>query len=320
MRAAGRQIGAAALIIAGAIAVVAAPSFYVHLASLALIFSLLAASLNLLMGYTGLTSFGHAAYFGTAAYAAALIALRHHGGFWAALAVAVVAAGSLGALFGLLAARSRGVYFLLITMALGQVVWGLAYRWTSLTGGDNGLPGVTRPPFAIGWALADARGYYLLTLMIVGLAFGLLAMIIASPFGYALRGIRESESRMRTLGYPVWGYTYAVFIISAMFAGVAGGLYVFLNGFVSPADLHVSNSAQALLMVILGGSGTVTGPAVGAGAIVLLQNLLSTFTRRWMFVLGVLYIVVVLYAPDGIVGILRAWRQRQAPAADERPG
>jgi branched-chain amino acid transport system permease protein len=189
----------------------------------------------------------------------------------------------------------------------------------SLTGGDNGLPGVPRPSFAIGWALADARGYYLFTLMIVGLAFGLLAMVIASPFGYALRGIRESESRMRTLGYPVWGYIYAAFIISAMFAGVAGGLYLFLNGFVSPAELHVSNSAQALLMVILGGSGTVTGPALGAGTIVLLQNLLSTFTRRWMFVLGVLYIVVVLYAPDGIVGVLHAWRQRQAPAAAERP-
>ncbi|MGQ0572137.1 MAG: branched-chain amino acid ABC transporter permease [Armatimonadota bacterium] len=317
MRSSGRRIAAAALVAAAALAVLAAPPFYVHLATLALIFALLAASLNLLMGYAGLTSFGHAAYFGTAAYAAAVIVLRQHGGFWAALAMAVVAAAALGALFGLLASRSRGVYFLLITMALGQVIWGLAYRWVSLTGGDNGLPGVTRPAFAIIWPLADAHGYYLFTLIIVGIAIGLLAVIVASPFGYALRGIRESESRMRTLGYPVWGYTYVAFIISAMFAGVAGALYVFLNGFVSPAELHVSNSAQALLMVILGGSGTVGGPVLGAGAIVLLQDLLSTFTRRWMFILGVLYILVVLYAPDGIVGILRGWRERRTPAAGD---
>lgn len=315
----GRSAGLIALIAAGVLAVAAVPTYYVHLATLALIFALLAMSLNVLMGYTGLTSFGHAAYFGVAAYAAAIVVLRHHGGFWLAALTAVLAAAALGAVFGLLATWSRGVYFLLITMALGQVAWGLAYRWVSMTGGDNGLPGVPRPALVFGWSLGDARGYYLFTLLVVGAAFAVLAVMVASPFGYALRGIRESESRMRTLGYPVWGYKYAAFIISAAFAGVAGVLYVFLNGFVSPLEMHISTSAQAVLMVILGGTGTVGGPLLGAGALVLLQNLLSTYTRRWMGVLGILYILVVLYLPDGIIGALRVWRGRRDHFAPREP-
>lgn len=307
-----RGVGAA-LVCVGALAVVAAPPFLVHLATLALIFALLAMSLNLLLGYVGLASFGHAAYFGVGAYAAAVVTLRYHGGFWIAAAVGVAASGLIGALFGLLATRSRGVYFLLITLALGQVTWGLAYRWVSLTGGDNGLPGVPRPGFALVWSLDDARGFYLFALLIVAIAFLLLTVMVQSPFGYALRGIRESESRMRTLGYSVWGFKYAAFVTSTLFAGTSGVLHVFLNGYVSPFDLHVSNSAQALLMVILGGSGTIGGPVVGAAAIVLLQNLLSTFTRRWMLILGVLYVLVVLYAPGGIAGVLRVRRQHIQP-------
>ncbi len=307
----GRLVRAGALLAAALLIAVGAPPYYVQLAVLGLIFALLAMSLNLLMGYTGLTSFGHAAYFGVAAYAAAVMVVRYHSGFWTAAAVAVVAAAAAGALFGLLATWSRGVYFLLITMALGQVTWGLAYRWTSMTGGDNGLPGVARPAITLGWPLADVRGYFLFTLLVVGIAFIILSLLVESPFGYALRGIRESESRMRTLGYPVWGYKYAAFVASAVFAGIAGLLYVFYNGFVSPLDLHVSVSAQIVLMVILGGTGTVAGPVFGAGILVLLQNLLSTFTRRWMAVLGVLYIVVVLYAPDGIAGLLRVWQERR---------
>jgi branched-chain amino acid transport system permease protein len=293
--------------------VLLAPPYYIHLATLSVIFAVLAASLNLLVGYAGLTSFGHAAYFGTAAYAAGVVALRYGGGFWLAAGAALVAAGALGALFGLLASRSRGVYFLLITMALGQVAWGLAYRWTSMTGGDNGLPGVPRPSLVLGWPLSDVRGYYVFALLVGGAALAIMARLGASPFGYALRGIRDSESRMRTLGYPVGAFTYAAFVTSALFAGVAGVLYVFYNGFVSPADLHVSVSAQAVLMVILGGAGTVGGPIAGATGIVLLQNLLSSLTRRWMGVLGLIFIAVVVYAPDGLAGLSRAWRARRRP-------
>jgi branched-chain amino acid transport system permease protein len=307
--------GLALAAVAGLGLAAVAPPYYVQLSVLALIFALLAMSLNLLMGYTGLTSFGHAAYFGVAAYATAILAVRYGAGFWIAAGGAVAAAAATGALFGLLAIWSRGVYFLLITMALGQVTWGLAYRWTSLTGGDNGLPGVLRPGLVLVWPLSDVRGYFLFTLLVVALAFLFLTVIIESPFGYALRGIRESESRMRTLGYPVGGYKYVAFVLSATFAGVAGVLYAYYNGFVSPLDLHVSVSAQTLLMVILGGAGTVSGPVIGAGLLVFLQNLLSTFTRRWMGVLGIIYIVVVLFAPDGLVGLAR--KRRSAPQAPE---
>jgi len=304
---------------AAAALVLLAPPYYIHLATLSVISAIFASSLNLLIGHAGLTSFGHAAYFGVSAYAAGIVALRYGGGFWLAAAAALLAAGALGAIFGLLASRSRGVYFLLITMALGQVSWGLAYRWTSLTGGDNGLPGVPRPALTLGWPLSDVHGYYLFALLVGGAAIAIMARVGASPFGYALRGIRESESRMRTLGYPVWGFTYAAFVISALFAGVAGLLYVFYNGFVSPADLHVSVSAQTVLMVILGGAGTVGGPIAGATGIVLLQNLLSSLTRRWMGILGIVFILVVLYAPDGLTGFSRAWRsRRRAGAAEQR--
>jgi branched-chain amino acid transport system permease protein len=299
--------------------VLRAPPYYIHLATLCVISAVFASSLNLLLGYAGLTSFGHAAYFGTAAYAAGIVAVRYGGGFWLAVLAGLAAAAALGAIFGLLASRSRGVYFLLITMALGQVSWGLAYRWTSMTGGDNGLPGVPRPSFALGWPMSDVHGYYLFTLLAGGAALAIMALIAASPFGHALRGIRESESRMRTLGYAVWGFTYAAFVLSALFAGLAGVLFVFYHGYVSPADLHVSVSAQTVLMVILGGAGTVGGPIAGATVIVLLQNFLSSVTRRWMGVLGIVFILVVLYAPDGLAGLSRAWRgRRRTDAAVER--
>jgi branched-chain amino acid transport system permease protein len=301
--AAGLAVAAGGVLLAAA-----APPYYVQLAVLALIFALLAMSLNILMGYTGMTSFGHAAYFGVAAYTATILVVRLGAGYLTASIAAVGAAALAGALFGLLATWSRGVYFLLITMALGQVTWGLAYRWVSVTGGDNGLPGLGRPPLSIIWPLADVRGYFLFTLLVVGAAFVLIALLVESPVGYALRGIRENEARMRTLGYPVWGFKYAAFVGSATLAGVAGTLYAYYNGFVSPLDLHVSVSAQALLMVILGGSGTLAGPVLGAGALVFLQNLLSTVTRRWMGILGIIYIVVVLFAPEGIVGTIRARR------------
>jgi branched-chain amino acid transport system permease protein len=303
------------VLLVGAAGVLAAPPYYVHLAILVLISAILAMSLNLLMGYVGLTSFGHAAYFGVGAYTAAALLVRYGVDFWTAAPAGVLAAALLGALFGVLATPARGVYFLLITMALGQIVWGLAFRWVSMTGGDNGLPGIPRPPLTVFWPLSDVRGAYLFVLLVAAATFGLLALILASPVGYVLRGIRESERRMRTLGYPVWWYTYAAFVLSATLAGIAGVLFATYNGFISPADLHLAVSAQAVLMVIIGGTGTLAGPVVGAAVLVLLQNLLSTLTRRWMTMLGLLFILAVLYSPEGLVGLLRVrrptWRTLQ---------
>ncbi|MDR7421034.1 MAG: branched-chain amino acid ABC transporter permease [Armatimonadota bacterium] len=307
-----------ALVVAALLVVVAAPTYYVNLAVLALVYSLLAMSLNLLMGYAGLTSFGHAAFFGAAAYAAGILSLRYGVPFWPAAAAGIAVGTLLGAAYGILVAGSRGVYFLLITLALGQVTWGLTLRWVSMTGGDNGLPGITRPDLWLGWPLADVRGYYLFALLIVGICVALLALVVASPFGHALRGIRESPSRMRTLGYPVWGYAYAAFVVSAFFASVAGVLYVYYNGFVSHQNMQIAVSAQVALMVIIGGAGSFWGPAAGATLLVFMQNLLSSVTQRWMSVLGLLYIVVVLYQPSGLAGLVTQIRRRRAGRPEER--
>lgn len=321
MRAALRNALLILLAVAAAAAVVLGPTYYVHLVVLGLIYALLALSLNLLMGYTGLTSFGHAAFFGTAAYAAGYLAVRLGAGFWEAAVIGVAAGTLLGAVYGLLVSSSRGVYFLLITLALGQVTWGLALRWVSVTGGDNGLPGIVRPALAVVWPLSDVRGYYLFTLIVVGLCIVLLGLIVSSPFGYVLRGIRESESRMRSLGYPVWGYTYVAFVVAALFASIAGVLYVFYNGFVSHQNLQIAVSAQIALMVIIGGAGTMWGSAAGAFLLVFLQNLLSSYTQRWMSVLGILYIVVVLYQPAGLAGLVDTLRRalRRTGASEREP-
>ncbi len=279
-------------------------SYYLGLLTKMLIFALFAMSLDLLLGYTGLPSLGHVAYFGTGAYTVALLSLKVVKTFWVN-ALAGLAAPTLVALtFNLLTLRARGTYFLMITLALAQVLWGIAFGWRSFTGGDDGLPGITRPTLA-GWSIGAEIPFYYFVLAIVGVCLWVLSVIVRSPLGKALVGIRESETRMRVLGYNVWGYQYAAAILAAFFAGAAGILFVYSNGYVGPAYLSVVMSGQVLLMVILGGAGTLLGPALGAGIIVLLENLLSAYTERWLTILGLTYVVVTLFAPRGVLGILR---------------
>jgi branched-chain amino acid transport system permease protein len=192
------------------------------------------------------------------------------------------------------------------------VVWGIAFGWRSLTGGDDGLPEVPRPNLGLPWSLTDETPFYYFVLFCIGVGTFLLIRIVSSPFGFALRGIRESETRMLSLGYNVWRYKLAVFVLAATFAGLAGCLYVYYNRFVSPDYLQVVRSAEVLLMVILGGAGTLIGPAIGAALIVLLDNVVSTYTERWLLVLGVIYVVVALFAPRGVVGFLRELRGKKA--------
>jgi len=292
----------------GGLLFLAAPSFlssyYLGLLTKMLIFALFAMSLDLLLGYTGLPSLGHAAYFGLGAYTVALLQLRVMKNFWlnalAGLASAVVLA--LG--FGPLTLRARGDYFLMITLALAQVIWGIAFGWRSMTGGDDGLPGIARPTLAGSWSLAGETPFYYFVLVVCGLAMGLLSIIVRSPFGKALVGIRESETRMRVLGYNVWAYQYGASILAGFFAGLAGILFVYYNGYVGPAYLSIIFSAQVLLMVILGGAGTLFGPVLGAGIIVLLENLISAMTERWLLILGTIYVVVTLFAPQGLHGLI----------------
>src|SRR5262245_17981493 len=304
----GQSVAAGLVLLALAVVPPYLSSFMLSLVTQALIYSILAMSLDLILGFTGLASLGHAAYFGLGAYAVGILATRYGAGFWTSQAVGIGLAIVAAAIFGLVALRATGVYFLMITLALGMVVWGLAHRWVSMTSGDNGISGVPRPDLGLPWSMTDSIPFYYLALIAFLLAFGVLRVVVRSPFGHTLVGIRESETRMRTLGYHVWLHKYIGFLIAGGVAGFGGVLWAHYNGFVSPADLELATSVEALLMVALGGRGTLYGPALGAGVIVLLKNLVSVYTHRWLLILGAVYIGTIVYAPEGIVGAARQWR------------
>jgi branched-chain amino acid transport system substrate-binding protein len=283
-------------------------SFLLALLTQAVIYAVLAMSLDIILGYTGLASLGHAAYLGLGAYSVGILATRYGASFWVTLVVGILLATAVAAIFGLVALRATGVYFLMITLALGMVVWGLAHRWVSLTQGDNGISGVPRPELGLSWSFNKGIAFYYLAFIAFLLAFLALRTIVRSPFGQTLVGIRESESRMRTLGYHVWLHKYLGFVIAGGIGGFAGVFWAYYNGFVSPADLELATSVEILLMVALGGRGTLLGPALGAALIVGLKNLVSVYTHRWLLILGAVYIGTIVYAPEGIVGALRQWR------------
>ncbi len=300
-----------ALIGAAAFAVLPAllPSYYLGLVTKMMIFALFAMSLDLMVGYAGLASLGHAAFFGLGAYTVGLLIVRAHVSEWIAFPAGVLAATAGGALFAALALRARGSYLLMITLALAQVVWGIAFGWRTLTGGDDGLPGIPRPVYFI--SLAGETAFFYFVLLFTGISALLLAAIVRSPFGRALRGIRESETRMQALGFNVWRHQFTAFVIAAGFAGLAGCLYVYHNRFVSPDFLHVVVSAEALIMVILGGVGTLLGPAIGAALIIFLEDFISSQTQRWLLILGIIYVATTLYAPRGIIGLYKEYTARK---------
>ena len=300
-------------VVAGAGAVVAAAVVAPFLASYPLtlltqvaIMAVLAMSLDVLLGYTGLPSLGHAAYFGVAAYAVGILSTERQAGFLTCLVVGVVVAAVTAAVFGLVAIRATGTYFLMITLALGMVVWGLAFRWVSMTKGDNGIAGVPRPEVGLPWNLNSPLPFFYFALAVTALAWIALGTLARSPFGLTLKGIRESETRMRALGYNVWLHKYLAFVIAGVFAGVAGVLWAYYNGFVSPVDVQLVTSVETLLMVALGGPGTLAGPALGAAVIVFLKNFVSVYTKRWLLILGAVYIGVILFAPRGVLGAFRS--------------
>jgi branched-chain amino acid transport system permease protein len=300
-----RQLGLGIILLLLVISPLFLSAYPLTLLTQALIYAILAMSLDLLLGYTGLASLGHAAYLGVGAYSVGVLTTHYGANFWVTLAVGVLLAMVVAAVFGLVALRATGVYFLMITLALGMVVWVLAHRWVSMTQGDNGIPGIPRPDLGLPWSLARAMPFYYFALAGFLLAFWILRVIVRSPFGQSLVGIRESESRMRTLGYHVWLHKYLGFVIAGVVGGFSGVLWAYYNGFVSPGDLELATSVEVLLMVALGGRGTLVGPAVGAGVIVLLKNFVSVYTQRWLLILGVVYVLTIIYAPEGIVGAIR---------------
>lgn len=277
-----------------------AGEYYINLASQVLIAAIIAMSLNLLVGYGGLTSLGHAAFVGFAAYVYAWLTTKLGVGNGVASVSAVVATTGLACVFGLVALRATGLAFLMITLAFSQILWGLAYRWVSVTDGDNGLSGITRlAPF--GMSLEDAARFYWTTLGVSLIAFLAIAAFANSAFGATLRGVRDEPRRMAALGHNVRLIRWIAFVYSGFWAAVAGLLYVNYNKYIHPSALSIANSAEALLGVIAGGSGTLGGPIVGAALITILKNYVSGYIERWNMLLGFVFLAIVLIVPEGIV-------------------
>ena len=284
------------------------PSYYTGLLTLILIYAIFAMSLDILQGYTGLASLGHAAFLGTGAYIVAIINVKiFHGPHFAIeLFSGVLSAGIVAALFGLIVLRNTGTYLLMILLASSMMLWGIAFKWRSLTGGDDGLPGIARPDLSfMHWDLHTTTHFYYFVLLFFVIAAVLMYLVVHSSFGHTLLGIRESETRMTALGYNVWLQKYIAFIVSGLFAGLAGVMLVYYNGFVSPSELHLVTSAEVLIMVILGGVGTLFGPALGAGIIILIKNFVSGYTEHWMIILGALYMATVMLAPQGVYRLFK---------------
>jgi branched-chain amino acid transport system permease protein len=296
-----------ALVVAVAVATPHTTPFLLMLVTRILILAILAMSLDLLLGFTGIASLGHAAFLGLGAYLTAILAVRYNVGlgwdFWLVVLGGILLGAVTAAVFAVFALRARGVYFLMITLALSQCVWGLAYRWDSLTGGDNGLNLPGRPSFGP-IHLGNDTAYFYLVFAFFALSLLLLYVFVESPFGRSLVGIREHEVRMRVLGYNVWLHKYIVFIVSGAFAGLAGVLWAHVSSEVSPEDVTLTTSVDALLMVVLGGPGTLLGGVLGAVVVLFLREYLSTLVPWWPYVLGGMYVAIISYVPDGLLGAL----------------
>jgi branched-chain amino acid transport system permease protein len=305
----GRVVAAVAVAaIALLVLVYVLPSYSAKLIAEILVFGIFAMSLDLLLGYGGLPSLGHAAYFGTSAYVAAAFSVRLGLPLWIAVPAGLTASVLAAAIFHLVALRTAKAYYLMISLAFSQVLWSIAVSWTAVTGGDNGLP--IAPLLIFG----SQRGYLGVLVVAFFLCLGAMWIVVSSPFGYALRGIRENERRMEALGYHVWAYKYVLTLVSALFAGIAGELFLYLENFVGPSTLSVTLSAQVLMMTVVGAAGTLFGSVIGAVIFVFLQHVLSTYTARWLSVMGLVYVIVALYTPGGLFSFF--FRRRQPkPAA-----
>jgi branched-chain amino acid transport system permease protein len=296
-----------------------AGEYFVNLASQVLIAVVFASSLNLLTGYGGLTSLGHASFLGISAYSSAWLALKLGLGHGLTAPLALLITTAAGMVFGWIALRATGLSFLMLTLALSQIVWGLAYRLVAVTNGDNGLSGLTRPhPF--GWDLDVSNNFFWFALAITCACIYAMKRLVESPFGASLRGTREQPRRMEALGYHVWAIRWATFVLSSFFAGVAGLLYVYFHKYIHPSAVSVSVSAEALLSVIAGGPGTIYGPVLGALLVVMLKNFASAYVERWNLMLGLVFIFIVMFLPGGLVSILSWFRRRPAQAPEHAPG
>jgi len=286
------------------------PTYVVILMTQSLVYAIVAMSLDVLIGYTNLKSLGHGAFFAIGAYTSAILVTKLHVGFGVSLLSSMGMAAGASALVGLLTLRAAGIYFLLITLAIAMCIWGLLYRWVSLTGGDNGIMDIPRPNLGLGLDLLDTVTFYYFILFFFVACLILIFLLVRSPFGRTLVGIRDSESRMKVLGFNVWLHKYLALIIAGAFAGLAGNLYAYYNRFVGPNDSDLMQCMEFVLMVSIGGQGTLIGPNIGAFIITFLKNMVSVYTKRYLMILAFVYILTAKYAPEGVIGLLKRFQTR----------
>jgi branched-chain amino acid transport system permease protein len=282
---------------------------YAALGTRVLVLALAAMSVNFLLGFTGVLSFGHAAYFGLGAYGAGLSLKFLTMSSPLSIFYGMLLAGIAGAILGALIVRRRGVYFAMVTIAFGQVFYYIAFQWSSLTGGDDGLRGFSRQPLDFGLfsvdILSNENAFYYFVLFFFALVTAVMAFILRSPFGRTMVAIRENERRARFLGIAVERHIWIAFTLSCFFIGIAGALYALTNNFADPRGLHYSQSGDFVMMAVMGGMRTFWGPLLGAAVFVILQDYLSSVTVNWMSFVGLLFVLVVLFFPRGLLGFIR---------------
>jgi branched-chain amino acid transport system permease protein len=281
---------------------------YTALGTRVLVLALAAMSVNFLLGFTGVLSFGHAAYFGLGAYGAGFALKFLAPSTPLSLLCGTLLGGVAGALLGALIVRRRGVYFAMVTIAFGQVFYYIAFQWSSLTGGDDGLRGFSRQPLDLGFfsvdILSNTDAFYYFVLFCFAAAVAAMGFILGSPFGRTMIAIRENEWRARFLGIPIERHIWIAFTLSCFFMGFAGALYALLNNFADPRGLHYSQSGDFVMMAVMGGMRNFWGPLLGAAVFVVLQDYLSSITVNWMSFVGMLFVAMVLFFPRGLLGVI----------------
>ncbi len=305
-----RSILALAVLLAVAPLVIVPMGGYHALLSEMVIFAVFAIGFNLLLGYTGILSFGHAAYFGLAGYTMGLLLIHFDLPLWAAMLAGVVVAGAAAVVIGLLIVRKAGIYFAMLTIAFGQMFFFVAMRWKSVTGGEDGLSDIPRKPI-FGIDLSSPVRFYYFTAVVCLVAAVVAWRVIHSNFGDVLRAIRENEARCAAIGYDVQRYKLASFVIAALFAAVSGTLYVLLLRYAFPQTMDWIRSGNVVVMSLVGGLGTFSGPIVGATLITFLNNYISFHTKYWQLVMGVVFVVFVMFFPRGIAGYALEARRRR---------
>jgi branched-chain amino acid transport system permease protein len=274
------------------------------------IFAIFAMSLDLLLGFTGLMSLGHAAFFGLGAYAVAILGTLFGVNAWLGLAAGVAIAAAGAALIGFFCVRTSGIPFLMLTLAFSQLVFSVALKWRDVTGGSDGMA-IAEKPALFGFELSDSLAMYFMTLVFFLLSYWGLRRLLNAPLGHVFVGIRENEPRMLAIGYPTRAYKLLSFTIAGAFAGLAGGLYAIFNSFISPDAIYWTSSGDILIMTMLGGAGTLIGPAIGAGVFLLMKNVVSSYSEHWLAIIGIIFISCVMFFPGGIWGTLRQIRLRR---------